>query len=194
MAKGGYKYLFLSLFILFIVIYTGCSHKENNTFEFLLQNKKIVLSLLKIQDSVFDIQAEIQNINGVVTKSLWRLNYPVFQFDCADITEDGIPEIAVGVIKSTRFDPEIRKRLFLFKLFDTCYVRPLWLGSRMSLPLVDFSLVKTIEGQRIRTIEQESSGRFMVTEYAWKTFGLIWKKNVQTGISNKKANNLLFKR
>jgi hypothetical protein len=64
----------------------------------------------------------------------------------------------------------------------------------MSLPLVDFSLVKTIEGQRIRTIEQESVERFMVTEYAWKSFGPEWKQNVQTGISNKKANNLLFKR
>ena len=35
--------------------------------------------------------------------SEWELPYPVYRFDCGDLTGDGTPEIAVGVIKPTRY-------------------------------------------------------------------------------------------
>ena len=31
--------------------------------------------------------------------SEWELPYPVYRFDCGDLTGDGTPEIAVGVIE-----------------------------------------------------------------------------------------------
>ena len=181
------KYLlFLSLFFVL-----ACQ-KKSNTFEFAFDDKKIVVSLVKIQDSIFDIRSEM-TCNDNVTVSTWRLNYPVYQFDCADITGDGLPEIAVGVIKSTRFDPIVRKRLFLFKLYDTCYVRPLWLGSRVSFPLVDFRLMETKSGQRIRTIEQESDNQFVVAEYCYKTFGPEWIRYIKRGITKREAETLFLK-
>jgi len=177
--------------LFFLVLCFGCQ-KKNGTFEFAFDDRKIVISLIKIQDSIFDIRSEM-TCNDSVTVSTWRLNYPVYQFDCADITNDGLPEIAVGVIKPTRFDPIVRKRLFLFKLYDTCYVRPLWLGSKVSFPLVDFRLMDTKNGQRIRTIEQESENQFVVAEYCYKTFGLEWICYIKRGITKQKAETLFLR-
>jgi hypothetical protein len=171
----------------------GACKKEVKDFEFRAGEKKIVLSLTEIQDTIFDIRADIYNRDGTLTQSVWRLNYPVYRFDCADLTGDGIPEIAVGVIKPTRFDPNVAKRLFLFKLFDTCHVRPLWLGSKVSLPLVDFRLINEDEEPRIRTLEQESESSFAVAEYAYKTFGLEWISYLKSGLSRKEAEILLLK-
>jgi hypothetical protein len=165
----------------------GCSKNEKNRFEFEIAGKKIVLSLMKIQDTIFDIQAEVCNRNGTTTQSVWRLDYPVYRFDCADINGDGIPEIAVGVVKSTRFDSDVHKRLFLFKLFDTCYVRPLWLGSKVSLPLVDFKLIDNGKEQRIRTIEQEDENSFVIAEYECKTFGVGWLAYLKRGLGLEEA-------
>ncbi|GHT03043.1 hypothetical protein AGMMS49525_07480 [Bacteroidia bacterium] len=161
---------------LWLLLIGGCSGKTPNTFQFSVNETKIVLSLHLIQDTVFDIQAAVCKPNGDTTLDTWRLNCPVYRFDCADITGDDIPEIAVGVIKATRYDSIVRKRLFLFKLFDTCYVRPLWLGSKVSLPLMDFRLVNG----RVRTIEQKGENAFVVAEYEYKTFGLEWRGYVQT--------------
>jgi hypothetical protein len=172
----------------------SCCKDNSNTFEFFVEGKKIMLSLTEVHDSAFDIKASLLYPNGEVTHSTWRLNYPVFRFDCADITNDGIPEIAVGVIKATRFDPEVKKRLFLFKLYDTCYVRPLWLGSKLPLPLVDFNLVASCDGARIRTVEQEGEKRFAVAEYCWKAFGPKWLCYLQKGIDKKEAKILLQKK
>jgi hypothetical protein len=53
----------------------------------------------------------------------------------------------------------------------------LWLGSRMSKPLVDFEpayLVDSLNNKKciIRTIEQEKSGKFLVANYQWRKFGI----------------------
>ena len=177
--------------LIFALIFCCACQKKNNTFEFVLNDKKVVVSLVKIQDTVFDIRSEM-TCNDSVTVSTWRLNYPVFQFQCADITSDGVPEIAVGVIKSTRFDTIVRKRLFLFKLYDTCYVRPLWLGSKVSFPLVDFRLMETKNGQRVRTIEQEAENQFAVAEYCYKTFGLEWIQYITRGMTKQEAETLFL--
>jgi hypothetical protein len=178
------------ILLFFLVLCAGCQ-KKNDTFVFVFDDKEVAISLVKIQDSIFDNRSEM-TYNKNVTVSTWRLNYPVYQFDCADITNDGLPEIAVGVIKSTRFDPIVRKRLFLFKLYDTCYVRPLWLGSRVSFPLVDFRLMNTRNGQRVRTIEQEADNQFVVAEYRYKTFGLEWIRYLKRGVTKKEAETLFL--
>ncbi|MDR0815310.1 MAG: nuclear receptor-binding factor 2 [Bacteroidales bacterium] len=170
------------ILLILLLCITGCQ-KQPDTFQFSTNETKITVSLHQIQDTVFDIQAAVYKPDGDTTLDTWRLNYPVYRFDCADITGDGIPEIAVGVIKPTRFDPIVRKRLFLFKLFDTCYVRPLWLGSKMSLPLVDFRIVNG----RVRTIEQEGENSFVVAEYEYKRFGLEWLAYLKRGLSMEEA-------
>ncbi|WP_291726296.1 hypothetical protein [Bernardetia sp.] len=111
----------------------------------------------------------------------WKLPHPVYNFEVADADNDGQEDIWVGVIKTTRFDTTMRKRLFLFKIIEG-KIRPLWLGSRMSKPLVDFSPAYTFDSLSntkkciIRTIEREESGNFLVGNYKWKKFGVEFIK------------------
>lgn len=179
--------LILSVFVLNAACSKG--QKEKNTFEFLINGNKTVIALDEIKENVFDIKAE-SVIDGETIVSRWRLDYPVYRFDCADINGDGIPEIAAGVVKSTRFDENSAKRLFVFKLYEGIYVRPLWLGSKMPLPLEDFKL----KNGHIRTVERESGDTFVVAEYELKTaFSPQFVRYIKKGAGRKEAQALLLK-
>ena len=52
----------------------------------------------RIHDSLYILHHLID-----VGQSSWELPYPVYRFDCGDLTGDSCPEIAVGVIKATRY-------------------------------------------------------------------------------------------
>jgi len=110
---------------------------------------------------------------GELKLSDWKLNYPAYHFECADMDEDGTEDILLGVIKRTRFDSVNRKRIFTFKLVEG-HIRPLWLGSRVSQPLEDFKVIKQGAKNRIRTIESEENGKFLIADYKWKGFGLTF--------------------
>lgn len=123
--------------------------------------------------------------------STWELPYPVYRFDYGDITGDGSPEIAVGVIKPTRFDPQPDKRLFIYRVADGLYIRPLWLGSRVAQPLEDFRIIRTEIPAIIRTMERERSGTFLIAEYKWRGFGLDFKRYIKREIERQEATRLL---
>lgn len=105
------------------------------------------------------------------TENKWEIPYPTFNFQKGDIDENGTEDFMVGVIKRTRFDSTFSKRIFIFKNYRGL-IRPLWMGSRLGQPLEDFRFVESTEGSRIRSIEIERSGKYLVAEYKWKKFGL----------------------
>ena len=129
----------------------------------------------------------IGTIENIISE--WELSYPVFHFECADINADGTDDILAGVIKATRFDSICRKRIFIFKLFDG-YVRPLWMGSRVSQPLEDFKVIQSKPINLIRTIELEENGNFLVAEYKWKGFGLTFVKYIVRNCNQQKARKI----
>jgi hypothetical protein len=178
----------VGLFLLLIaLISASCQEKTKNRRQFTVNGRRIEITLLPLADTIFELQATVKHPDNTTTTSQWKLHWPVFHWECGDITADGIPEIAVGVIKPTRFDPVPRKRLFLFKLADTCYIRPLWLGTHLAKPLVDFTLSHATTGNYIRTIEQDSAGLFAVVEYQWKCFGPEWVRYLQRNINQQNA-------
>ena len=75
------------------------------------------VSLNKESDSLYVIHLNTDQ----PSHSVWKLPYPVYQFDYGDVTGDGMPEIIVGVIKPTRFDPKPDKRLFIYRIADEAY-------------------------------------------------------------------------
>ena len=108
--------------------------------------------------------------------STWELRYPVFQFCCGDVTGDNIPEIAVGVVKTTKYSQVMARRLFLFKLFEEELIRPLWLSSRVAHRLVDF----TIESDgRVRTSEVKADGTPVSVRYEHRGFGLKFVEYIE---------------
>lgn len=107
------------------------------------------------------------NLKSGNEKTAWELPYPVFRLDEGDVNGDGVSEALVGVIKKTRFDSIERKRLFIFKNHDG-YVRPMWLGSKLSYPLIDFRYWNGY----ILTLEQVSKKEKAYFLYQWNSFGL----------------------
>lgn len=109
----------------------------------------------------------------------WKLPYPVYRFECGDINSDGIPEIAVGVVKSTRYSHYEARRLFIFKLFGEQYIRPLWLGSRVSHELLDFRMEHLPTHTCIRTTERTMQGDTVDVRYKPSGFGLKFVEYVK---------------
>ncbi|WP_375562281.1 hypothetical protein ACE193_06950 [Bernardetia sp. OM2101] len=172
--------------MLLIFLFFNCQNKqEKNTFYTTLKNgQKIGIRLVEKKSKKhkhnFAIQTFLKNDSkeNKIILDEWKLPYPVYNFEIADADNDGQDDIWVGVIKETRFDKKKRKRLFLFKIIEE-KIRPLWLGSRMSKPLVDFSptyLIDSLDEMKkkciIKTIEQEKSGKFLVANYRWRKFGI----------------------
>lgn len=167
---------------LLCILYGAC-RKDSNRFEWRLNQKNAEVSMRKISDSLYVLQLDIEQ----QMSSTWKLPYPVYQFDHGDVTGNGVLEIAVGVIKPTRFDSKPAKRLFLYRIADGAYIRPLWLGSRVAQPLEDFRIIRDSIPAQIRTIERERSGHFLVAEYIWKGFGLDFKRYIQRETTKQNA-------
>ncbi|MEO1051669.1 MAG: nuclear receptor-binding factor 2 [Bacteroidota bacterium] len=143
------------------------------------------VSLVTHHDSLHFIRLRTDS-----TESQWELPYPVYRFQTGDVDNNGVDDIMVGVIKTTRFDSTKGKRLFIFKNVQGS-VRPLWLGSRLGKPLVDFNFVSADSITRIRSIEEERSGNFQVAEYKWHKFGLRFTNYIGRELSITEARSLL---
>jgi len=122
--------------------------------------------------AVNDTVNEIQHLIGDNLIDRWILNYGVYRFDCGDVTGDGIPEILVGTIKSTRYRPNKDKRLFIYHLHNGRYIRPLWLGSRVGRPLIDFKVERDTIPNLVHTWEHGGKGDTIQVLYRIKGFGL----------------------
>ena len=168
--------------IIIALISFSC-HKQKEGHEFVMNGETVFITMKHYSDSLYSLQLFVNDS----LNSEWKLRYPVYNINFGDVNNDGRPEIVVGTIKSTRFDPKVGKRLFIFKVTDDFYIRPLWLGSRVSQPLVHFR----VKEERIQTIEQESDGSYLVGEYKWRGFGLQFGRYLKRHISLKEARYIL---
>lgn len=112
----------------------------------------------------------------------WRLPYPVYQFQTGDVDGDGQEDAMVGVVKSTRFYPEKARRLFIFKQVNK-KARPLWLGSKLGGILEDFRFV---DG-KIRALESTTDSLYVVTDYKWSSFGMVFDHFIIKGTDKETA-------
>jgi hypothetical protein len=172
------KYILALIFVVFAAIAFLCLHPPgryslSNKSAYSINNDGQItnIHLEKKSKEDFVLIADVLKKNKLVLTNSWHFNYEVFRIDTGDVNNDNSTDILVGVIKSTRFDPVSRKRLFIFKLFEG-YIRPLWLGSRVSQPLIDFKFVKCKSEGVVRTIESEKDQSYLVAEYHWIGFGL----------------------
>ncbi|WP_070137915.1 hypothetical protein [Crocinitomix algicola] len=157
---------YIQLFVVLISVTSCYNNHVEPTF-----------SLQKSHDSLYYIQLKTDS-----TFDQWELPYPVYQFCTGDIDENQMDEVVVGVIKPTRFDSVSRKRLFIFKNYHG-HIRPLWLGSRLGKPLVDFNFVHSHNEPRIRTLEQLNHSTYLIAEYKWQRFGLTFTEYVKQDLS-----------
>jgi hypothetical protein len=177
---------FLPVFCtLLLSLIGGCSSTEAD--EYLLKTKDGALTIkLQRGDKVNYLQCH----NDDTITSIWPLRYPVYRFLKGDVNNDGQEDLAVGVIKTTRFDTVARKRLFLFQVRNKAVI-PLWLGSALSHPLEDFIITQHDSVTVVRAVEHEKQTGYLVAEYEWQGFGLGFRKYIARGISMDQARKHL---
>ena len=119
------------------------------------------------------------------TSHQWRLPYPVYRMETGDVDGNGTIEALVGVIKPTRFHPEMGRRLFVFKNYEGL-IRPMWLGSKLGGTLCDFHF----KDGCVRSLETNAQGQYTVAEYRWSGFGVAFErylvKNVDEATAREK--------
>jgi hypothetical protein len=131
-----------------------------------------ILRLTTVTDSTY----RIEHVRGDSVVDAWALDYPIYRFTCGDMTGDSIPEVLVGTIKATRYRPEEDKRLFIFHLYKGRFIRPLWLGSRVGCPLIDFKIETDTVPNLVHTWERKGNGDTIEVLYQLKGFGLKYKR------------------
>ncbi len=90
----------------------------------------------------------------------------------AELDGDPLPEIAIGVYKTTRFHPVMARRLFIYDWTDNDRLSPKWLGSRLGLTLERFAFARADDGiDRLLTVEHSGRQRLALRQYRWMGFG-----------------------
>lgn len=161
-----------TLALTIMVCFTG---QESRGQTFSLQRQSDSLSLLVLQSES--------------CRDVWRLPYPTYAFATGDVNGDGVTDALVGVVKATRFDPRIARRLFVFQQIHD-YVRPLWLGSRLAGELQEFRL----EGQHVVTLEQSRDSLWFVGLYHWDSFGFTMTGRRIQDVSREQADSVFRQR
>lgn len=129
------------------------------------------------------------SING--TKDRIFTPYEIFQAEYGDINHDNNPDICIGIIKPTPFDSLLRKRLFIFQI-DRGYIRPLWLGSKLSAPLEEFIIIEDeSDQQKVLAIEKLPNNLYRISEYGWESFGLYFIRKIDDSLKLTQAKRIL---
>jgi hypothetical protein len=175
----------------------GCQHSDksgktdlpkiDSTLTIPFQSQLLVVNLSSFHNFGYRLSAKITEGQKNISDFAFCLNYPVYHFELGDVNGDGRPEILLGVIKPTHFHPEVAKRLFIYKI-DDGKIRPMWMGSQVSHPIVDFRYIKVGGQPFIKTIEKEKNNLYLVAEYEWEGFGLAIVKYTSRNLNLKQAN------
>jgi hypothetical protein len=177
--------------ILSLIIFINSSvfSFADSTAAFKYGSNQYLIHLEKINYS--DNKLELTTIDSAGKKATnaIRVSFPVYHFEIADIDNNGMKDILLGVVKRTHFDPVIRKRLFAYRI-DQGYIRPLWLSSKVGKLLEDFKTINENNRVIIRTIEKDDQKNYYVGEYRWDEFGLSWIRYLGERISYDKAFKL----
>ena len=116
------------------------------------------------------------------TTDRWRLPFPVYRMCEGDVNGDGQTDALVGVVKATRFDQRVARRLFIFKNHKG-RIRPLWMGSQLGGILHDFKFT----GGRVVSLQATSDDKYVVLEHEWRKFGLGASRFIVKGVTRDKA-------
>ncbi len=134
------------------------------------------------QAQTFSLQVENDSLAYLVlrtdsTTDRWRLTFPVYQMCVGDVDGDGSKDAMVGVVKSTRFDPKLARRLFIFKNHKG-RIRTLWMGSQLGGILHDFKFANG----RVVSLQATTDGKYVVLEHEWRKFGLGAYRFIAKGV------------
>ncbi len=117
----------------------------------------------------------LKEIDGQLLPVWRRAGLNPWKLEIGDVDGDGPTEFAVGVWKTSPFDPVMAKRIFVYS-WDGETVHPKWLGSRLARRFDDFILCDIdLDGwDELIALEIAESENHRVAAYRWHTFGFEW--------------------
>ncbi len=119
-------------------------------------------------------------------------NFSPWKIEAVELDGDPMPEVAVGVYKTTVRDPVARNRLFIFDWNEDHTLAAKWLGSSLGLPLLDFGFQAGADGKdRLVTIEQNGDERLVLRAYRWKGFGFAHEREIIRVVNPKDKNDAI---
>ena len=193
MLRGGL--LILSLLMVTIIL-PAQVQEINNTVDTSVVVRKDGLTYRYVLDFHekfgYRLTLTVSNSDEIISEHSSFLPYPVYRFAVGDIDDDGVDEMFLGVIKSTRSDPVVRKRFFSYTL-DSGYIIPLWLGTSIGYELHDFKVIH-IEGKAyIQSLEGDSEHGYSMGLYRWGSFGPDRIKYTKKEMTKNEAYKLFFR-
>ncbi len=130
---------------------------------------KGIATISKLQNLIGCRLSLIQS-NNIVADELY-VPYPIYRFAQEDVDNDGKTDVLLGVIKSTHFDRNSTRRLFILRI-DSGNIRPLWLGSKVCYGLIDFKPIRYNDRNAVYTFEKRVNQKYFNGIYRWRDFGL----------------------
>ncbi len=128
---------------------------------------------------------DLKDLKGsVLFSKMYKQN--IYRMETGDVDNNCRTDILLGVIKSTKFDPAIRRRLQILKIVNN-KISAMWLGTSMCNELADFIPVKEKNRTYIKTIEKNKYGLYCIGLYAWDQFGLTLLKYEKNNLTYSKA-------
>lgn len=113
---------------------------------------------------------------------VWRdcdRNLRPWKLMLVELDGDPQPEIALGVFKATRHDRRPARRLFIYD-WNGSALTPVWLGSALGLPLVDFDFARDPARGRDELVSLERGpGHLAVRRYRWTGFGFAARESLR---------------
>ncbi|MCE1190239.1 MAG: hypothetical protein LWX56_14010 [Ignavibacteria bacterium] len=104
------------------------------------------------------------------------INKPIYSLRAGDVTGDKADEIIIGVIKKTRFDQAIKRRIYILTV-RSGKITPVFLCSRTIHQLVECGAAGDGSG-KLLTMEKKPNGTFCVARYTWQKFGFAFTNYV----------------
>lgn len=147
--------------------------------------KSVVVTLIAYHLSLVTASAQFtlrKDNDSLYWLNDWRLPYSVYRFEKGDVDGDGNNDALVGVVKSTRYHKEQGRRLFIFREVNG-KARPMWMGSKLGGILQDFKFVDGL----VRSLETTTDGRYVVAEYRWDDFGMVFERFVVKNVDRETA-------
>jgi len=129
---------------------------ENNTISNI---KRLSTNSYLLQFQKNEECANVINLHGALS-----------EFQIGDINNDNKTDVLIGIGKSVKFDPTIKKRINIYT-YQNKALEPLWLGTKFINDIESFDIIKHNNINYLTTIESINSAEKIKRIYEWDDFG-----------------------
>lgn len=112
--------------------------------------------------------------------------HPVHSLELGDLDGDGNVDVLVGVTKSNRHDPEMRRRIQVWTRGED-RLRPVWLGTKLVAELRECRIAARQDGRK-DLFSLETRGKdWLVARLKWSGFGFVMDSTLVDGADSSRA-------